>query len=122
MPHRASPAGRREALVYAAALCEAESAECMACLVGSGCLPGELHRGTPLFTELTNVDGDVSGVDTGLQLAHLGMVPPPPEQPRRLHSEVAHLHRIQTDVIDTRCAVGSHCQIAALQTRWIACA
>lgn len=41
---------------------------------------------------LADVDGDVVGVHPFLELAHLWMLAPPPEQSRRLHSEVAHLY------------------------------
>ncbi len=40
---------------------------------------------------LADVDGDVARVDALLDLAHLGMLSAPTEQPRRLHTEVAHL-------------------------------
>ena len=46
---------------------------------------------------LTNVDGDVAGVDAPLVLAHLRVVPPPSEQPWRLHPEIAHL--ITSDMV-----------------------
>mmetsp|Transcript_14148 Transcript_14148/g.42705 ORF Transcript_14148/g.42705 Transcript_14148/m.42705 type:complete len:206 (+) Transcript_14148:1263-1880(+) len=45
---------------------------------------------------LSDVDGNVLGVDAALELAHLGMLPTAPEQARRLHPEVPHplLHTV----------------------------
>mmetsp|Transcript_43671 Transcript_43671/g.83339 ORF Transcript_43671/g.83339 Transcript_43671/m.83339 type:complete len:493 (-) Transcript_43671:238-1716(-) len=45
------------------------------------------HRHRVLFTY---VDGDVLWVDARLELAHLGVLASAPEQPRRLHPEIAH--------------------------------
>ena len=54
---------------------------------------------------LANVDGDVPGVHPPLELAHLGVLSPPPEQPWRLHPEVAHLctysDHLQRDAVST---------------------
>ena len=97
MPHVVPLARKMESLICAATLFEAGSAKCMGCMrrhkQREGC------RCTLVITQLTNVDGDVSGVDASLQLAHLGMVPPPPEQPWRLHPEVAHLDQSHSHVV-----------------------
>ena len=105
MPHIVALAGRMEFVVCAATLFEAHLCRVHE-LLGRHKQRGRC-RCTLFITELTNVDGDVSGVDPGLKLAHLGMVPPPPEQPWWLHSEVAHLNSIQSHLIDMRYAVAS---------------
>lgn len=46
----------------------------------------------------TDVDGDVLGVDAPLEFAHLGVVPPTPEESRGLNPEVAHLAAHNTNL------------------------
>ena len=45
------------------------------------------------FFSLANVDGDVFRIDASLEHAHLGVLSPAPEQPWRLHSEIAYLQK-----------------------------
>lgn len=55
---------------------------------------------------LADVDGYIARVDALLDLAHLGVLPAPPEQARRLNTEVAHLWQAAATIRRCRGEVG----------------